>query len=1351
MFLVLLIPLLGFDTAFATSDESLLNFSSIMSVVMDIAMLLYLKTTEINNLLIGTDFILGEEAYAAMRPMWVNARNIVNAMTLGYMAYLGIDNILRGIQGKKFGSHSLKQMVPKTMLGLVVANFTLLGMEVMIDTINLGYSAIVSVGVESWESQFPRNMIGNVLWDTTGQECFTESSTCKTMEKWFNSLYCPAVDGSGNSNTSSEDCWFQVKADQLHEATPGNIPNIFLPWMMLSSNVHSAPLLSELLSNVNGFARNTLYNTLFMVAFAMSSLYIMMALVLRVVFLWMFIVLSPFIMMDTIMDLGVFMNATGVKRKIVMFLLVPLKIAFTFTVGFVMIKHMAGFAPDFLDHTFVVPNAGIHGDKAFSYLWQVMTIALFWYTAIWCFDDRLSDQIINAVTSASKSASSSVANAYNSTDPSTQGGGNVTMNNPRLNGGRDSNFGDGSATGFSPIDNMIKGSNDMLGVLERGENRDINLKGAKGIGSVLSSLNSDVNSGLVDIPSSLQEIAKMTSDGNTVNADALGALVTKFDGMAPERPDVRNMSPEDRSAALRQYREQQVMMGNITRSLGTAEQGMRGLSELLDSGSITPGEHDERKESLLQQMRSEMLVMKERYKEVREYRIEKTTETSRQEIMKERPNTKNEELNTAVDALRRQQALTASKVNNSREVVKNVLTDTTKTVDQKKKVFEAEYGKLGRHVKALEKEEQKMTQVLTVIKDEIKALEEAQPRGRQQKQEREERLTQLRGQETYIENHVLNKSVKVRESVETDKRVTQQTMVQVNQAYRAVQQQEQRQNMIQERGTNSNKSTGSIEQNTGAVEALATSVNAMGQAVTVANAAMQPVLVEGQRTALEQINNSMQQTVNVTNVKPNVETDTVQQVNALVDASAGHMQQGMQAVGEIGQQNVQQTEQMREDVVAQLQAANENLEALRTEIANKQQEITVNAPDTGVQSAAFATLAAASETAGEQIAANTQAVNALEGVNVTEVKNAIETAGSESEVSLVQEGEAQPYQNITNTVQNTATTNSETVNATTTNTGTTNTNEVVANASRTQNMQVENIDMPPIQDIAVNVPEQKLDLNGLGDMGTEVASAMEQASLARYDMEVAQMGDVQASLASEKQEVLAGIDALSVVAGKIQSEYKSLQKSVNDMLGTVPAGGSLSPEQQQVYTAQSASADKLSNAYKTVTETQTAMTEMLETTTPAPASEVVVEAPEVEPQVVVAPDQETIHDAIVSTENQQAVVETVDDIQNEITSLQSEIAAVGEKLNDVSLSDSPDVALVQQAADLQVRIENLEDQKAGLMAVQQSVDKGTVETGKAPRAFAQISEKNTKRLEQRLKKNGMKVRELVEVMAQDVA
>jgi hypothetical protein len=165
------------------------------------------------------------------------------------------------------------------------------------------------------------------------------------------------------------------------------------------------PSLSSKLQN-GSFAKvfdKALFATIMAIAYVVVLLAIFIALLLRVGALWLMLAFSPLIVAAKI--LGIDTKGGDMTTKGVSYLIMPLKIAASMAISFVMINGMiegnAGFEPNSLIG-FGNQISDINNGGVYKIMWQILTIIVFWETAFWAFKDTLAEGITNTIRSSAE-------------------------------------------------------------------------------------------------------------------------------------------------------------------------------------------------------------------------------------------------------------------------------------------------------------------------------------------------------------------------------------------------------------------------------------------------------------------------------------------------------------------------------------------------------------------------------------------------------------------------------------------------------------------------------------------------------------------------------------------------------------------------------------------------------------------------------------------------------------------------------------------------------------------------------------------------------------------------------------
>ncbi len=145
-------------------------------------------------------------------------------------------------------------------------------------------------------------------------------------------------------------------------------------------------------------------------AYVTAMIAIFIALLMRVIVLWLGMVFSPLLIAASI--LGVAGDGDKVKTQVITHLIMPLKIAAAFGVSFIMIAAMFEFDPGFGNGFLQFgPALSQFGQNGYAIMWQIATVVIFWKTAFWALEGSAAEGIVKQVESAGEGIGKYVARA----------------------------------------------------------------------------------------------------------------------------------------------------------------------------------------------------------------------------------------------------------------------------------------------------------------------------------------------------------------------------------------------------------------------------------------------------------------------------------------------------------------------------------------------------------------------------------------------------------------------------------------------------------------------------------------------------------------------------------------------------------------------------------------------------------------------------------------------------------------------------------------------------------------------------------------------------------------------------
>ncbi len=368
--------------AFAQS-ATLEGFASILTLFIQIFTFLSLKMIELGGYLLGSDFIIGEEAMSGLRPMWITIRNIT---------YIGFVIVLVGLAFTNlFGvaDWQIKDKLPRVILAMVLIHFSLPVVRLAIVGVDIATTAIMSFADTSLE-QFGATSTVDILesrTDEKGEICYSENAgNCLTFAKRINEQFCAGKD------TPSTDCLFFIDLDKARQGTSSsaNANNLFLAFGVYFQQLEQLPRIASQLETGTNFinfrswtevAQDSLFAAIMGVLYMVSLAMMFVALLARMVILWLTIAASPLLIAAAVLGIGG--SGGDFVGKVVGALTLPLKVAAAMAVSFIMISGMSDLSIVSTDGVFVRAGSNVFTVGTYGFLWQILTVVVFWQAAKW--------------------------------------------------------------------------------------------------------------------------------------------------------------------------------------------------------------------------------------------------------------------------------------------------------------------------------------------------------------------------------------------------------------------------------------------------------------------------------------------------------------------------------------------------------------------------------------------------------------------------------------------------------------------------------------------------------------------------------------------------------------------------------------------------------------------------------------------------------------------------------------------------------------------------------------------------------------------------------------------------------
>ncbi|MFH1533667.1 MAG: hypothetical protein ABID64_01940 [Nitrospirota bacterium] len=130
-------------TTAAKTDEGILNIMKFLIKIQDILNRALWPVLVMIGGLMDNSLLFGNGMEERLREIWIPIRNIVNILFVIALVAIALYNVL-GI-GDENSNYSIKAILPKIIIGIIVVNFSFLGIKVFLDGINVLTSAIFAL------------------------------------------------------------------------------------------------------------------------------------------------------------------------------------------------------------------------------------------------------------------------------------------------------------------------------------------------------------------------------------------------------------------------------------------------------------------------------------------------------------------------------------------------------------------------------------------------------------------------------------------------------------------------------------------------------------------------------------------------------------------------------------------------------------------------------------------------------------------------------------------------------------------------------------------------------------------------------------------------------------------------------------------------------------------------------------------------------------------------------------------------------------------------------------------------------------------------------------------------------
>ncbi len=404
-----------FSVAYAERDV-MEDIAKILSHLVDLIMVVSLIAIDVTGPLFGTELLTGPDVMQeGILPMWVIVRNMVNIGFVMMILYIALANLFT-IGGALGGNNwTIKEKLPRLIGAMILINFSLWGFKVVLDAVYVGTVAVFSISDNVLGDQvtYKKIMFEQMVCDKDSLQTDEEYEHCKEIYKddhelkvyeFVNKMLC----GNQHKDADSSKCSFGYLSETyMTQALGREDDRVTNPGRNIMAAVGVHVMKIQALPSIIARAGTAKYDAFRLVdtvtfsailglIYALSFVAVLVAMLVRMVFLWIVMIASPLIVADMVMGTGWTNTFT---EKITNTIIMPIKVAAAFTVSFLMVANLQHIATkDDIAIAFVTGDAVFKfGPSSIDLLWKVATIMAFWF-ALWAaFDKTVAQNIVGGV------------------------------------------------------------------------------------------------------------------------------------------------------------------------------------------------------------------------------------------------------------------------------------------------------------------------------------------------------------------------------------------------------------------------------------------------------------------------------------------------------------------------------------------------------------------------------------------------------------------------------------------------------------------------------------------------------------------------------------------------------------------------------------------------------------------------------------------------------------------------------------------------------------------------------------------------------------------------------------------
>lgn len=421
---LLLIPKVAFAVEAIDVNEIMVQFMTIINTLLALLNVILWPVLLLIGGLMDNELILGAGMEDRLLSIWVNVRNIVNIAFVLLLLAIALYNVT-GVGAE--GGFSLKQALPKFVIGLIAVNFSFLIGKVILDASNILTTAVAAIPYSTEEFADAQTANNKLVRKLTLRTCaHTKIQDGELVEDKDKGPLC---EGEGDSplagllcgthpdpNADGKTCYngeFKAAAAQyFSRIDQRNIAMIMAVNMGGLTEFHLTP--ADEIPTYEQITINTLFSIVLFLVYGISYVALLVVLVARLVVLWVTLALSPLVALKYAIPESIISGLGGgagekmdLEKTFIKHAFAPTIIAFGMSIGFLMLDAFQSGGTNFLGSLGGTALSDFQGESQGTFvpgidsiqalMISIATVGVVWMTVFAAASDTMASVVTDKI------------------------------------------------------------------------------------------------------------------------------------------------------------------------------------------------------------------------------------------------------------------------------------------------------------------------------------------------------------------------------------------------------------------------------------------------------------------------------------------------------------------------------------------------------------------------------------------------------------------------------------------------------------------------------------------------------------------------------------------------------------------------------------------------------------------------------------------------------------------------------------------------------------------------------------------------------------------------------------------